>query len=196
MEKTPKMRMDNNVAGSSVSEVTAETESPPVRHKIKRTSKSYAISFFIKIGITALVLWILFSFIVGVHICHDNSAYPTLRDGELCLTYRLADIKQGAMIVYKHDGKVKFGRVIAFGGDKVEIFNDYILVNDYGISDNVVYPTSPERSEISYPYYVPDKCVFVMNDFRSDLSDSRTYGGIPLADVEGAVTFTMRMRGF
>ncbi len=138
----------------------------------------------------------MFSFIAGVHICHDNSAYPTLRDGELCLTYRLADIKQGAMIVYKHDGKVKFGRVIAFGGDKVEIFNDYILVNDYGISDNVVYPTSPERSEISYPYYVPDKCVFVMNDFRSDLSDSRTYGGIPLADVEGAVTFTMRMRGF
>ena len=63
---------------------------------------------------------------MGVHICHDNSAYPTLRDGELCLTYRLADIKQGAMIVYKHDGKVKFGRVIAFGGDKVEIFNDYI----------------------------------------------------------------------
>ena len=83
----------------------------------------------------------------------------------------------------------------AIDADKENIFNDFNSVNDYGISENAVYPTSPEGSAISYPYQVPENCVFVLNDFRSDLSDSRTYGGIPLEDVEGAVVFTMRMRG-
>ena len=166
-----------------------------MKPKKKQTAKSYAISFFIKVFVTLIVLTVVFRFIAGIHICHTNCAYPTIRDGEFCLTYRLAELKQGTMIVYRHDGEVKFGRVIAFGSDKVSIFNDFISVNDYGISENAVYPTSPEGSAISYPYQVPENCVFVLNDFRSDLSDSRTYGGIPLEDVEGAVVFTMRMRG-
>lgn len=166
-----------------------------MKPKKKRTAKSYAISFFIKVFVTLIVLTVAFRFIAGIHICHTNCAYPTIRDGELILTYRLADLKQGAMIVYRRDGEVRFGRVIAFSGDKVNIFNDFISVNDYGISENAVYPTSPEGSAISYPYQVPENCVFVLNDFRSDISDSRTYGGIPLEDVEGAVVFTMRMRG-
>ena len=167
----------------------------PKKQKKKRTAKYYAASFFAKIGLTVLAVWLLLTFVSGVHICHDNSAYPSIRDGDLCLTYRRAELKQGTMIVYKKDGKTRFGRIVAKSGDSVEIFNDYIMVNDYGISDNAVYLTSPEGSVISYPYTVPDNCVFVLNDFRSDIADSRTYGGIPLDDVEGAVVFAMRMRG-
>ena len=186
--------MDNENEVSTVSGTAAETVKHVKKAK-KRTAKSYAISFFLKVAITALALAAVLRFVAGIHICHTNSAYPTIRDGEFCLTYRLADLKQGSMIVYKHNGEVRFGRVIAFGGDKVDIFNDYVSVNDYGISENVVYPTSPEGSAISYPYQVNADCVFVLNDYRSDLSDSRTFGGIPLDDVEGTVVFTMRMRG-
>lgn len=186
---------DKTLGGSSPEQANAppgEDKSKP--KKKKRTAKSYAISFFVKVGLTVLAVYLLLTFVAGIHICHINSAYPTIRDGDFCLTYRLADLKQGTMIVYNQNGEVKFGRVIAFSGDKVEIFNDFVSVNDYGISENVVYPTSPEGSAISYPYTVPENCVFVLNDYRSDLSDSRTYGGIPLSDVEGAVVFTMRMR--
>ena len=163
--------------------------------KKKKTASYYAFSFFLKTGIMVLVVWVLLRFVAGIHICHNNNAYPTIRDGEFCLTYRLAEPKQGTMVVYKQDGEVKFGRIIAFGGDKVEIRNDYVSVNDLGLSENVVYPTSAEGSAISYPYQVPNNCVFILNDFRSDISDSRTYGGVPLEAVEGAVVFTMRMRG-
>jgi signal peptidase I len=48
---------------------------------------------------------------------------------------------------------------------------------------------------VSFPYKVPDNCVFVLNEYRSDLSDSRTFGGIPLEEIQGTVVFTMRMRG-
>lgn len=193
------MMMDTDTAESNVSRagpVKDEKASvSQVKPHKKRTAKSYALPFLVKISVTALVLAVIFRFIAGIHICHTNCAYPTIRDGEFCLTYRLAELKQGTMIVYRCEGEVKFGRVIAFGGDKVSIFNDFISVNDYGISENAIYPTSPEGSAISYPYQVPKDCVFVLNDYRSDLSDSRTCGGIPLEDVEGAVVFTMRMRG-
>ena len=169
--------------------------STPPKRKKKRTAKYYAAVFFIKLAVAALVVWFIFTFVAGIFICHTNSAYPSVRDGEFCLVNRLKELKQGSMIVYRHGGEVKFGRIIAFGGEKVEIFNDYITVDGYGISENVVYPTSPEGSAISYPYYVPEGCVFVMNDYRSDISDSRTYGGISTDDVVGTVVFTMRMRG-
>lgn len=191
--------MDNEImecpASDKITNNIAEAEKVPSKPKKKRSAKSYALSFFIKVFVTALVLFVIFKFFAGIYICHTNSAYPAIRDGDFCLTYRLAELKQGTMIVYKHEGEVKFGRVIAFGGDKIEIFDDFISVNDYGISENAVYPTSPEGSAITYPYQIPDNCVFVMNDYRSDVSDSRTYGGIPLDDVKGAVVFTMRMRG-
>ncbi|MBO4523818.1 MAG: signal peptidase I [Ruminococcus sp.] len=186
--------MNENV-NSAISSSDGKNDSVASKPKKRRTAWNYAFSFLVKLLLTVLVVWGLLTFVAGIHICHDNSAYPFIRDGDLCLTYRLSTLKQGSMIVYKQDGKTKFGRVIAMSGDKVEIFNDYIMVNDYGISENAVYPTSPEGSSISYPYSVPDDCVFVLNDFRSDISDSRTYGGIPLEDVEGTVVFTMRMRG-
>ena len=167
----------------------------PAKKKKKRTAKDYAISFFIKLAVTALVLWLVFTFVAGIFVCHTNSAYPAVRDGEFCLTFRLAELRQGTMIVYKHNGETKFGRVVASGGDKVEISREQVLVNGYGISENVVYPTSPEGSAISYPYQVPVNCVFVVIDSRSDLSYSRTYGGIPSEKVCGAVIVTMRTRG-
>ena len=139
-----------NTASQAEPEKNEKSSDSQVKPKKKRTAKSYAISFFIKIFVTALVLTVVFRFIAGIHICHTNCAYPTIRDGEFCLTYRLADLKQGTMIVYRRDGEVKFGRVIAFSGDKVNIFNDFISVNDYGISENAVYPTSPEGSAISF----------------------------------------------
>jgi signal peptidase I len=187
--------MTTEETASKLPEDDVRSAEPKKKKGKKRTAKSYAIAFFIKVGATVLVLWVVFTFFAGVFICHTNIAYPSIRDGDFCLTYRLAELKQGTMVVYKKDGAVRFGRVIAGGGDKVEIFNDFIVVNDYGISENVVYPTSPEGSAISYPYYVPENCVFILNDYRSDISDSRSYGGISLDDVEGAVVFTVRMRG-
>lgn len=168
---------------------------PPKPKKKKRTAKSYAISFFAKVVLTALVLWVLLYWVAGIYVSHDNSSYPMIKDGDLCITYRLAKLQQGDVIVYKKDGETKFGRIIAFEGDSVEIENDYITVNGYGIFEDTLYPTTSEGASITFPYTVSDNCVFVLNDYRGDVSDSRTYGGISLDDAQGKVVFVMRRRG-
>ena len=170
-------------------------DAPETKQKKKRTAKSYAISFFLKLGATALAVWLLLTFVAGICVCHSNASYPMIKDGDFCLFYRLSDPVQGDEIIYRKDGETHFGRVIAQSGDKVEIYNDYITVNGLGLYDDAVYPTSSKGSVIEYPYIVPDHCVFVLNDYRSDLSDSRSYGGIPLKDVCGSVVFIMRRRG-
>lgn len=166
-----------------------------VGKKKKRSAKYYLMELIIKIGITGLILWIMLDFVVMISVCHDNTAYPMIKDGDFCLTYRLAELRQGDEITYIKDDKVRLGRVIAFGGDTVDIENNGVSVNGLNIAENVVYPTDSQGSAAEFPYKIPEDCVFVLNDYRSDLSDSRTYGGIPLSDVKGVVVFIMRRRG-
>ncbi len=163
--------------------------------KPKRTAKYYAIRFFVRIGVTLAALVIILTFVAGIYVNHTNSSYPMIKDGDLCFTYKLGKAEQGDVIAYRSGKGIKFGRVIAFEGDTVDIKDDYIAVNGYGIFDNTVYATTAEGSQITYPYTVKKGTVFVLNDFRSDVSDSRTLGSIPLSDCKGKVVFIMRRRG-
>lgn len=163
--------------------------------KRKRTAASFMIEFFIKIGITAIVIAVLLTFICGVYVNHSNSAYPMLKDGDLCITYKLANLIAGDEIAYVRDGKIKFGRIVAMPGDKVDISENTITVNGVGVFEDTVYPTTAEGSSITYPYIVSADTVFVLNDYRDDITDSRTYGGIPLSDTKGKVVLVLRRRG-
>lgn len=164
--------------------------------KKKRTATSYAVEFFIRIAVTVLVVWLLLTFVAGVYVEHTNSCYPMLKDGDLCVTLKVKDPVQGDLIAYSKDDKIHFGRVVASGGDTVEIKEDYVMVNGFGIFENTLYPTSAEGSKIDYPYTVPEGTWFVLNDFRTDMSDSRTVGAIDKEDYKGKLIFVMRRRGF
>ena len=191
-------------AEQSGAEKAAEPETPAgaeppkktAKPKKKRTAGSYALEFFIKLGLTGLAVFLLLYFVCGVYICHDNASYPMIKDGDLCLTYRLAEVQQGDAVAYRSaDGTVRFGRVIACAGDSVELMNDYVTVNGYGVFEDTFYPTAPAGTKLTYPYTVPEGCVFILNDYRSDISDSRSAGGIAVSDLRGKVAFIMRRRG-
>ena len=174
---------------------SAPDDQNPVKKKKKRTAKSYALSLLIKIGVTALLVWILLSFVVGVFVCHDNYAYPMIKDGDLCITYRLDSLRQGDEIIYRYNGVVRVGRIVAQAGDSVDISGDRVNVNGYALAEDTVYPTTKNGATVSFPYKVPENCVFVLNDHRDDPDDSRIYGGILLESVEGKVVLVMRRRG-
>ena len=95
-----------------------ENTAPGATKKRKKTARQYAISFFIKIGVTALVVVILLIFVVGIYVNHSNSGYPMIKDGDLCLTFRLASLHRGDPIVYERDGVTKFGRIVAASPQK------------------------------------------------------------------------------
>ncbi|MBO7395384.1 MAG: signal peptidase I [Ruminococcus sp.] len=163
--------------------------------KKKHTASYHAAAFFAKIACTALLVWVLLTFVAGVFICHDNSSFPMIKDGDLCITYRLGKLDQGDLVVYELDGRQHFGRIAAFEGDRVELVDERVSVNGYCVYEDTVYPTKPDGAKISFPYTTPDNCVFVLNDYRTDINDSRSFGGIPVDKVKGKVVFVLRRRG-
>ena len=165
------------------------------KKKKKKSAASYAISFFIKLAVTALVIFLLLTFVVGLYVNHSNSSYPMLKDGDLCLTYRLATLVKGDEIAYEKDGTIRFGRIVGTAGDVVDITDGSITVNGYGVFEDAVYPTTAEGAKITFPYKVPEEAVFVLNDYRSDPTDSRAYGAIPLSETKGKVILVLRRRG-
>lgn len=151
----------------------------------------------IKIGIYVLVVVLIFTFVLDIKIQYGNNMYPAIRDGELVITNRLAHSDVETPVIYKHDGKKKIGRIIATAGQVVSISgNGKLLINGVQPAEEIFYKTSKADSSITYPYTVPSNHVFILNDYRSDMNDSRTYGAIALSDVHGPVLLTIRRRGF
>ena len=112
------------------------------------------------------------------------------------LTLKRAKIIVEDEIAYKHGDTVCFGRVVAKAGDVVDIQEDILTVNGYGVYENAVYPTTAEGATITFPYTVPADTYFVLNDYRSDPTDSRIYGGISAKETKGKIFLMIRRRGF
>ena len=190
-EETEKKLSDNKKNNN----LDNSSNSSSGKKKKKKTAISYAVEFFLKIGITAIIVAILLIFVVGVYVNHSNSSYPMIKDGDLCLTYKLSKPVLGDEIAYEYNDKIKFGRIVARSGDIVDISEGNITVNGYGVYEDTVYPTPAEGSSIEYPYTVPTDKLFILNDYREDITDSRTYGAIPVSDSKGKIILLLRRRG-
>ncbi len=166
--------------------------------KKKKTTKQLVIGVLIKIGVIVLVVWGVFTFVLGITIHYGNNMHPMVRDGDLVITLRLQKPYINAAVMYRHDGRTTVGRVIAMEGSVVDIAeNGGITVNGNTPTEEVFYPTYPaDGSDIKYPYTVPEGKVFILNDFREDTNDSRSFGAVDTGDLQGTLLLTMRRRGF
>lgn len=127
--------------------------------------------------------------------------YPAVKDGDLCIIFRRTaqelfgdKLVQEDIIAYQVNGKRSFGRIVAAAGDII-IINEggSLSVNGMSEGGEILFPTYLQ-GDLEYPYRVPDGCVFVMGDHRSDTIDSRNLGPIPLSDVEGKLITILRRR--
>ena len=193
-EKVAAETITESVSEKKTDEVKAVTKKKKKRKK--KSWKHYCVKLLIKIAVTIIGCWILLTFVCGVYVNHNNSSYPMIKDGDLCITYKLSDVIKGDVVAYKKGDKVCFGRVIAKAGEEVDIRDGVVLVDGYNVVEDTVYETSNEESKITYPYVVPKNKVFILNDFRKEVTDSRVLGGIDESDLRGELIFLIRRRGF
>lgn len=161
----------------------------------KQLRKEYR-SLLIRCGVFLLVLYLIFAKILFLKRVEGIDMFPSLKDGDLVLGYRLQKSFQVKdVIVYEEDGRLRFGRVIAHEGDQVTI-NESGEVKINGVSEGgeVLYPSYMGK-ELKYPYQVPEGAVFVLGDYRTEAKDSRSYGAIPVKQVKGKVITILRRRG-
>lgn len=155
------------------------------------------LKFFLKLGITIGVIFLLLTFVFGLHRVSGNNMYPAFKDGDLVITYRLDDYNTGDVVLYTgEDGESHLGRIVANSGDSIDIQDGQIVLNGAVVSSDILYETTAAESGITLPYQVSESGVFVMNDHRTDIDDSRTFGEVSIDNLDGKVIFILRRRNF
>ena len=206
-ENTPEEKTaEENTSKENTPEENTSMENAPKgktpkkkkKKKKKKTTKQILIGFLIKLAATALAVWLLLTFVLGVTIYYGNNMHPALRDGDLIISLRLQRPYLNAAVLYEHDGKTCLGRVVGMPGNVIDISDvGALTVNGIAPAEEVFYPTYRcETSNITYPYTVGEDKVFILNDFRSDTNDSRAFGAVDISDVKGPVLIMLRRRGF
>jgi signal peptidase I len=103
--------------------------------------------------------------------------------------------KQGEVIVFiypKDESKDFIKRVIGVAGDRIEIKDKKLFINDtlyndpYGAyKDNAIIPGHIQPRDNFGPVVVPQDSLFVMGDNRDRSADSRFWGFVHLSKVKG-----------
>lgn len=168
--------------------------------KKKKHGKHYALKMLLlKLVIVACIFWFVFTYVFGITILYGNYMYPSVRDGDLVITYKLQSPIINDLVMYEQNGEKRIARVVAKENAVIK-FNsetETYTVNGVVPSESIFYTTvENEASGIEYPYTVPANCLYVLNDHREDTTDSRTYEAISMNDVQGVVVFVIRRRGF
>ena len=142
----------SDVAGQSAGQQMPPTQELSPEERRRRRNKEEIKSFFFRLIILLLFLWLIFGVCFGVAPVRNGDMFPRISAGDLMLYYRLErDYNSQDVIVYEKDGQSRVGRVIAHGGDTVEITGEgEIKINgSIVMENNVFYDTYPMREKLS-----------------------------------------------
>lgn len=139
-------------------------------------------------------LLLLFVMIFRIVVVSGESMLPTLHEGDYLVIlsssiYR--NPKQGDVVVISKDaydsGKPLVKRVVAVGGQKVDIRDGVVYVDEKPVKGEYTHGSR----EIELPIIVPEGKLFVLGDNRDNSMDSRSneIGMIDEREVLGKVLF-------
>lgn len=169
-----------------------ETISEPQETEEKRSG---FMRFLIDVAETLILSIVLFAAInaVSARIRVDGASMePTLQSGEFVIVNKLAYLfgepKTGDVIVFhfpRDPDQEYIKRIIGLPGDRVEIKNGEVYVNDRVLDEDYI-AASPVYEDI---LEVPGDSLIVLGDNRNNSSDSHNWGPVPLDYVIGKAMF-------
>jgi signal peptidase I len=126
-----------------------------------------------------------------------TSMMPTLDDQErifinkFVYRFHFEKIDRGDTVVFWFPGdpsKSYIKRVIGMPGDRVEVRDGNVIVNDHTLVEDYVPQEYHDQSEMHPTTIGPDE-YFVLGDHRSSSNDSRTWGMVPRRYIYGKAVF-------
>lgn len=190
--------------------------------------------YFESLIVAVIIAVVLRTFVVAAYKIPTGSMIPTLKIGDCLFAWKLPygihipfthhtlfgprQPERGDVVVFKYpeDPNISFvKRVIAVPGDKVEIRQKRVFVNDQMLKYEPVPSNDPQLKDVpmmelyivqretigthqhyvmfrrgedddSYgPLVIPEKKLFVLGDNRDSSDDSRSWGLVPFNNLEG-----------
>lgn len=158
------------------------------------TARGYK-ELLINAAAIAIVLAVALTQVFYVTAAKGTDMFPAILDGDILLGYRLEhDYLKNDVVVCQMDGQKVVGRVIARAGDSVNMTEEGTLfVNGTEQTGEIAFLTMPGGQ--TYPYVVPEGCVYLLGDFRTHTTDSRDFGPVPVQNIKAKVVSVFRRRG-
>ena len=167
----------------------------------RRGFLSGLIEWIVIFIIACAVMLFLRAFVVENYYVPTGSMEPTIMVGDQVLGQKVTlelgqEVEPGQIVVFanptvdaEHDILVK--RVIATAGQTVDLVDGRVVVDGQVLDEPYAQGESwPLASQapgtiVSFPYTVPEGCVWVMGDNRENSADSRYFGAVEQQDLIG-----------
>ena len=173
----------------------AKVQENPPKAKKKRSPMGPIQTFFLNALLIVTALWLLCGFVFGFAIVPNSDMSPNLKAGDLLIYYQLnRTFAAQDIVVLKKNDTVYVGRIVAKGGDSVDISDTgSLIVNGNAmIEPNIYNSTVRYEDYVSYPVNLPEGSFFVLADIRSSGEDSRYYGPVAETEILGKVITVVR----
>lgn len=153
-----------------------------------------AIEWVLIVVIALAATFLIRTFVIEPFVVPTGSMESTIEIGDQILAQKVTvelgqPVKAGDIVVFhnpdassEHDVLVK--RVIATAGQTVDLQDGRVLVDGQALDESYTrgasYPLGVQAPgvEVSYPYTVPEGCVWMMGDNRENSADSRYFGPV------------------
>ncbi len=152
-------------------------------------------STFYALIVTAAVSVLVATLILPVLQIYGTSMSPTLEEGEIVISVKQNGYQKGDIIAMYYSNKVLVKRIIATGGDVVDLADDgTFIINDEELSEPyVIEKAYGDLTDVNFPFVVPQNTYFVVGDHRSTSIDSRStqIGCVEPSEVVGRIIYTI-----
>jgi signal peptidase I len=153
-------------------------------------TRGYLIcEFFKTFAVTVGVFFFLVTFIIQGYSVYGSCMEPNLTTGERVLgnkfIYHFEKPSRGDIVIFKYPmnpKKIFVKRVIGLPGDTVRIQDGRVFINHQPINESA-YVRNPANG--SWPARtISSDSIFVLGDNRDNSNDSRSWGDLPLNDIQ------------
>lgn len=149
-----------------------------------RDTRSFIVLFVVMLIASYLLL--------GVSRVEGDSMEPNLSSGDVVFYLRVnMSYEAGDIISIRlPSGEAYVKRIIACGGDTVDIIDGSVYVNGQQLTeDYAIGITEKKTNVVSYPLTIEEGYYFVLGDNREVSVDSRNIGLIAQQQIMGKILF-------
>ncbi len=151
------------------------------------------------IVVALLATFLIRTFVIEPFVVPTGSMETTIEIGDQVLAQKVSlemgqHVSAAQIVVFhnpdttsEHDVLIK--RVIATAGQTVDMQDGKVYVDGQELTESYTqgssYPLDSQAAgvSVSYPYTVPEGCVWVMGDNRENSADSRYFGPVSESDL-------------
>ena len=184
-EQKPKPQVNNL---PDVEQLEAELKRVNYNSRFRQLLRSTVYTLIVVAAVAVLVA-VLFMPVLRIY---GSSMTPTLEEGEIVVSVKTKNVKQGDVVGVYYGSKLLIKRCIALGNQWVNITDEGdVYVDGEILEEPYVSDKSLGQCDISMPYQVPENTIFVLGDHRETSVDSRlsTLGCIDKEEVVGKIVF-------